>query len=196
MSGDAGQAGGFDPGAPSPQDADGVAAGDVIDRIWGPKSPTVIALAAFVAAAVLFGGAFYAVTGYGPTTTEPATVVRQYYSSSGAGNRSACGIEVQVASGEKTKATGDTLCAVYDEGDQAVALVSTITGDAVGVRHAGRDFGRSGNPLVGFAPLAALVTLVSTIVAAARRTDRVLAKTMGAATVGAVFGLVGYWLYF
>jgi hypothetical protein len=195
MSEEAGAAGGFEPEGRAAQGTDATGTGDAIDRVWGSTSPTGLLFAAFFAAAVLFGGILFTATAYGPTEAEPATVLRQYNSSTGSG-RSICGIEVQVASGETTKAAGGNVCSVYEEGDQAVALVSTLTGDVVGVRHAGRDLGRSGNPLVGLLPVFALVSLVSVFRAAGRRAGQALPKTAGAAAAGALTGLVLYWLLF
>lgn len=169
--------------------------GDAIDRVWGTTSPTGLLAAVFIAAALALGGTIYAVTSYGPAETEPATVLRQYNSSTG-GGRSICGIEVQVASGEKGKAAGGNVCAAYDEGDQAVALVSTLTGDVVGVRHAGRDLGRSGNRLVGLVPIFALATAVSAFVAAGRRIAPGFPKMGAAATIGGLAGLATAWLIF
>lgn len=169
--------------------------GDGIDRAWGTTSANGLLATVFLATAVLFGGAFFAVTAYGPTKTEPATVLRHYFSSTGS-SRSICGIQVQVASGEKTKAAGGNICDTYDEGDEAVAVVSTLTGDVVGVRHAGRDLGRAGNPLVGLLPILALFPLVTVLQAAERRGTPTLLKMTAAAVTGGLFGLVVYWLIF
>lgn len=190
-----GQVGGAAAPEPSAQAGGEPGAGDAIDRIWGTTGPTGLLVAVFAAAAFVFGGTVYAVTAYGPTETEPATVVRQYSSSTG-GTRSICGIEVQVASGEKGKGAGGNVCSVYDEGDQAVALVSTITGDVVGVRHAGRDLGRSGNTGVGLIPIFALGTVVSTFIAARRKGQPGVPKMAGAAVAGGLIGLAVYWLLF
>lgn len=180
-----------EPGGPAASDANG----DAIDRVWGSAGPTGLLAAACVAAAITFGGVVFAATAYAPAETEPATVLRQYFSSTG-GGRSVCGIEVQVASGEKGRAGGGNVCSVYDEGDQAVALVSSITGDVVGVRHAGQDLGRSGNPLAGLVPMFALGTLTSAFLAAGRRAEPGLAKMAVVTLVGGVLGLAGGWFLF
>ncbi len=169
--------------------------GDAIDRAWGGVRGNGRLAALFITAAIVTGGALYAITAYGPQETEPATVVGQYFQRS-TGTRTLCGIEVQVASGAKGKAAGGGVCDVYDTGDQAVALVSSITGDVVGVRHAGRDLGRSGNLLVGLVPIFALATLVTGIIACRRTGEPTIAIVIGDIVAGAAFGLLFYWLWF
>lgn len=180
------------PGTPGTNEAD---TGDAIDRAWGSASPTGLVIAAFVAAAIMVGGVIFALTAYAPAEAEPATVVRQYFSSTGSG-RSICGVEVQVASGEKGKAAGGNVCSAHDEGDQVVALVSSITGDVVGVRHAGRDLGRAGNPMAGLIPFFALTVVTSAFMAAGRRTAPGLLKMAVATLTGGVVGLALAWFLF
>ena len=73
-----------------------------------------------------------------------------------------------------------------------LGLIGYSTACADGVRHAGRDLGRSGNPLVGLVPVFALATLVSAIIAARRKAKPVLPKLAGATAAGALSGLVIY----
>lgn len=180
-----------EPGGPAASDANG----DGIDRVWGSTGPAGLLVATFVAAAVMLGGVVFAATAYAPAEIEPANVLRQYFSSTG-GGRSLCGIEVQVASGEKGRAAGGNVCSVYDEGDQVAALVSTITGDVVGVRHAGRDLGRSGNPMAGLVPFFALTVVTSAFMAAGRRTQPGLMKMAFATLTGGAVGLGLSWFLF
>ena len=170
-------------------------AGDAIDRIWGAASTNSLIAGIAIAAAFVFGGVLFAVTAYAPTEVETATVLRQYNSSSG-GGRSVCGVEVQIASGEKGRGGGGNVCSVYDEGDEIGALVSTVTGDVVGVRHAGLDLGRASNPLAGLVPIFALTALVSAIMAARRRVEPGLAKTVAATLGGGLAGLTIFWFLF
>lgn len=192
MNVDHGGAAASQPGTPGERGAE---PGDAIDRVWGSAGPTGLVISTFIAAAFMLGGIVFAVTAYAPAEAEPATVVRQYFSSTGSG-RSICGVEVQVASGEKGKAVGGNVCSAYDEGDQVVALVSTVTGDVVGVRHAGRDLGRAGNPMAGLVPFFAFTVVVSAFMAAGRRTEPGLLKMALATLTGGAIGLGLSWFLF
>jgi len=66
----------------------------------------------------------------------------------------------------------------------------------VGVRHAGLDLGRASNPLAGLVPIFALTALVSAIMAARRRVEPGLAKTVAATLGGGLAGLTIFWFLF